>query len=350
MSNDEEKMDRFAHGGDTYGKPSAIDFSASLNPLGMPIKSVSALIQGVKDYGNYPDPQNRELLAGLAEFEDVPVDQIVVTAGGTDAFWRIAQVLAPKRVLVCDPCFSGYEESVGPDVEIVHHALDRENKFDVTAALADDVVEGIDIVYLCTPNNPTGRAIDREVLVAVLDQAKAVGAYVVLDECFADLADVPSAKDLRGEYPQLIIVKAFTKTYAMAGLRVGYCLCADEELVARLRSAGMPWVVSTPAQIAAVEALKDAKFISRSQRTVREQRDYLYDELLKLRLKAISSQANFILFESSVPLYEDMLERGFVIRRCENFCGLDEHWYRIAVRAREQNTAFIAALQEVLDK
>jgi len=350
MANENEQMERFAHGGDTYGLNGVVDFSASLNPLGMPIGSITALVQGVKDFGAYPDPHNRALLEALSEFEDVPADQIAITAGGTDMFWRIVQVLSPKRVLVCDPCFSGYEESLGEGVEVVHHALVRDNKFDVTEALADDVVEGIDIVYLCTPNNPTGRALSRDVLVTVLERAKAQGAYVVLDECFADLAELASAKDLREQYPQLIIVKAFTKTYAMAGLRVGYGICADVDLVARLRDAGMPWVVSTPAQIAALEALKDKKFISRSQRTVREQRDYLYDELLKMRMKAIKSDANFILFESPVPLYDALLEKGFLIRRCENFNGLDGYWYRIGVKGWNQNEALVKALEEVLDR
>lgn len=342
-------MDRFEHGGDTYGMGDVIDFSASLNPLGTPVQIVRALKVAAGDFSAYPDPQCRDLVAALADFEDVPADRIVATAGATDAFIRIAATLAPHKALVCTPCYSGYEQALRQThTRIVHHSLVAREDFDVTERIVDYIEPEIDVVFLCSPNNPTGRVIPRELLCKILREAARWGTWVVLDECYLDFTQEHSAVSLLDRYPQLIIVKSFTKTYAMAGVRVGWCVCGLPDVAKRLQDAGMPWSVSTPAQVAGLAALDVPGYVDLTKEYIEAEREKLQAALVDLGMFVVPSQANYILFQSPKPLYEPLLERGLVIRRCENFRGLDATWFRVAVRTAEENKKLVAALSEVL--
>ena len=342
-------MERFEHGGDTYGLGDVVDYSASLNPLGMPVQIVRALKLATGDYTAYPDPQCRDLVAALAAYEEVPENQIVVTAGATDAFIRIAASLAPHKALVCTPCYSGYEQALSQThTRVVHHSLVAREDFDVTERIVDYIEPDIDAVFLCSPNNPTGRVISRELLCKILRAADRWGTWVVLDECYLDFTSEHSAVSLLDRYPQLVIVKSFTKTYAMAGIRVGWCVCGLPDVAKKLRDAGMPWAVSTPAQVAGLAALDVPGYIDLTREYVEAEREKLETALRDMGMFVIPSHANFILFQSPKPLYEPLLERGFVIRRCENFRGLDGTWFRIAVRTAEENKRLIAAMKGVL--
>jgi threonine-phosphate decarboxylase len=344
-----EEMGRFQHGGDTYGLGDVVDFSASLNPLGMPMQVVRALKVAAASFEAYPDPLCRDLVAALAQREEVPANQIVVTAGASDAFSRIAAAVKPHKVLVCSPCYSGYEQALHPFwPQVVHHSLVARENFDVTERILDYIEPDIDMLMLCTPNNPTGRVIPRELLCKILRKADRWGTFVVVDECYIDFTVEHSCVSLLDRFPNLIVVKAFTKTYAMAGFRLGYCMSAREDMADAIREAGDPWAVSSPAQVGGMAALEAPGYLQLTRDYVIEQRAVLEEGLRKLGLFVIPSAANFILFQSIVPLYDALLERGFVIRRCANFRGLDNMWYRIAVRTRDQNARLLEAMSEVL--
>jgi len=344
-----QMMERFEHGGDTYGLGDVIDFSASLNPLGMPVQIVRALKVAAGDFSAYPDPQSRDLVAALANAEDVPAELIVPTAGSTDAFNRIVTALSPHKALVCTPCYSGYEQALRQvHARVVHHSLVARENFDFTERVVDYIEPDIDIAFLCTPNNPTGRILSRELLCKILRAADRWGTWVVLDECYLDFTDEHSAVSLLDRYPRLIIVKSFTKTFAMAGIRIGWCVCGLPDVAQRLREVGMPWIVSTPSQVAGIAALDVPGYLDLAREYIETERARLQGALADAGMFVIPSQANFILFQSPKPLYEPLLERGILIRRCENFRGLDGSWFRIAVRTADENKKFIAALKEVL--
>lgn len=343
-------MGRFQHGGDTYGMHDVVDFSASLNPLGMPVQAVRALKVAAASFEAYPDPLCRDLVAALAEHEQLPAENILATAGASDAFARIALALKPQKVLVCSPCYSGYQQALQTvGARIVHHSLVASEDFDVTARIIDYIDSGIDLVVLCSPNNPTGRVVSRELLQEILRAADAHGAHVVLDECFVDFTESGSNAALIQDFDNLIVVKALTKSHAMAGFRVGYCLCGDTELLESLRFNGAPWAVSSPAQVAGVAALSVPNYLKLTREYVATERERLEEGLRGCGMTVVPSHANFILFQSPVALYEAMLERGYMIRRCGNFRGLDSSWYRIAVRTTVQNKGFLAALREVTE-
>jgi len=339
---------RFEHGGDTLAYPGVLDFSANLNPLGMPERVRQVLRESVDAYAAYPDPHCRELTSAIASYEGVDEKMVLATAGATDAITRLCMALRPARALLVAPCYSGYEqalEQVGCGISWCD--LDREDGFELPAMLADAITEDIGLVFLASPNNPTGRMVGRELLVRCLERAQAVHAVVALDECFVDLTTHHGSSDLVAHYPNLVLIKAHTKTFSLAGLRVGYALCSDASLLGRMRSVGQPWAVSVPAQLAGAACARTGDYLGRSRQLIASERDRLLRALVGAGLSPLSGEANYLIFEGSFGLREKLLERGILVRSCDNYRGLDGHWYRVAVRTPHENDRLISVLWEV---
>ncbi len=321
-------MGRFEHGGDVYAHPGVLDFSASVSPLGMPASARGALVRQVDSFERYPDPYCRDLRTAIARHEGVPESFVVCTAGA--------------------PCYSGYEQALlASGARVAEVALLEEEGFRVTSRFADAIRPGVGLAFVANPNNPTGIAVSRDQMLRLLARARQAGCLLVVDECFADLAGVASAVELAQAWPNLLVMKAFTKTYAMAGLRLGYGMCSDQGLVGALERAGQPWAVSVPAQVAGVAALSDGDYLPRLQAYVARERARLAAGLAGMGMRVVPGQANYLLFKSPRDLYAPLLRRGILIRRCQNFSGLGERWYRVAVRTQQENDALLRALGEV---
>ena len=209
----------------------------------------------------------------------------------------------------------------------------------------------MDMVFLCQPNNPTGRTIPRPLLLELLARCKEIGALLAVDECFLDFLDDPAAFTLAGalaEYPNLLILRSFTKLYAMAGVRLGYCLSSDPLLLNAMVSAGPPWAVSSLAQAAGLAALEEAEYVQRTRTLIQTERPRLVTHLEGLGLRVIPGEANFLLFRCDAPLSAPLGQAGILLRGCGNYRGLDATWYRAAVRSHEDNVLLIQAIKEVL--
>ena len=339
------------HGGDIYGNPGIqLDFSVNTNPLGLPDKVRKALISHVNEYIHYPDPKCRRLCAAIACHEDVPERMILCGNGAADLIYRLCYALKPHKALVCAPTFSEYEralEQIG--CEVTHHVLRPDNQFALTAEIEDALVPGIDVLFLCHPNNPTGRLIPTDLLERLLRRARQNHTRVVVDECFLDFTDGVSSKRYLLEIPELVVLKAFTKTYAMAGLRLGYMLTSDIELLGRVNAAAQCWSVSVPAQIAGVAALSCKDGPSKTRCFVAQERSFLSDAFSALGLVVFPSDANYLLFRCEQPLYESLLKKGILIRPCENFTGLDSSYYRIGIKTRQPNMCLLQTVREILN-
>ena len=319
-------MRDYDHGGDIYGNPGvALDFSANTNPMGMPEAVRNTLTARVDEFARYPDPYCRGLRAAIARHEDVPEDWIICGNGAADLIYRLCHAVRPGRGMVFDPTFSEYERAIKQAGGIVSN-------------------ERPDIIFICHPNNPTGRLAEQG---DILDAAR-TGAITVVDECFLDFTEGESAKKHLSELPNLAILKAFTKMYAMAGLRLGYLLCADLGLLGRINAAGQCWSVSVPAQIAGVAALGCTGWVEETRRLVAEERQFLSTGLRGIGIKVYPSDANFLLLRCETPLYGPLLNKGMLIRRCENFKGLDGSYYRVGVKTRNENIRLLQAIKEVM--
>lgn len=345
------------HGGDWAGYRAefgcdALDFSANVSPLGLPAGVAAAIINALPTADRYPDPLCRELRAALAGAEGVPADWILCGNGAADLIFRLALAVRPRRALLPAPTFAEYEaalQTVGCAVQRVF--LREENEFAVTEKFIDAVTPETDIVFLCQPNNPTGQVTPPELVERLVRRCAECGAVLAVDECFLDFLpdrDAWTAKQLLRDAPQLIILKAFTKLYAMAGVRLGYALCGDAALLEKMRGAGQPWAVSSLAQAAGLAALQETAYAGAVRALIAEQRPRMAAGLRALGLRVMDGQANYLLFRATPDFGEKLRRRGAVVRSCANYPGLDAAWYRTAVRTAEENTRLLQIMGEIL--
>lgn len=345
------------HGGDWAGYRAefgcdALDFSANVSPLGLPAGVAAAITNALPTADRYPDPLCRELRAALAGAEGVPADWILCGNGAADLIFRLALAVRPRRALLPAPTFAEYEaalQTVGCAVQRVF--LREENEFAVTEEFIDAVTPETDIVFLCQPNNPTGQVTPPALVERLVRRCAECGAVLVVDECFLDFLpdrDAWTAKQLLRDAPQLVILKAFTKLYAMAGVRLGYALCGDAALLEKMRGAGQPWAVSSLAQAAGLAALQETAYAGAVRALIAEQRPRMAAGLRALGLRVMDGQANYLLFRATPDFGEKLRRRGAVVRSCANYPGLDAAWYRTAVRTAQENTRLLQIMGEIL--
>ena len=346
------------HGGDVagfeaeYGRP-PLDFSANVSPLGLPDPVRRAVAASLDRADQYPDPQCRKLRAAIADADGCAPADVLCGAGAAELIFRLALARRPRRALVTAPAFAEYEAALAlTGCETARSLLLPEEAFRLTPRFLEDLDRvRPEVVFLCQPNNPTGQTADPALCRAVLDRCRAAGALLVMDECFTDLLDEGAAASLRTELPggQLLILRAFTKTYAMAGLRLGYCLSADHGLLAHMAAAGQPWSVSVCAQEAGIAALGCGDYVARLRALIAAERPRLAAGLEALGCRVYGSRANFVFFAARPGLAEDLRGRGILIRACSNYAGLDGRYYRAAVRTRPDNEKLLAALGQCLE-
>ncbi|NSE48120.1 aminotransferase class I/II-fold pyridoxal phosphate-dependent enzyme [Dorea formicigenerans] len=344
-----QKKPRKFHGGDIYRHPDVIDFSVNTNPLGTPESVKRAVQESVAKIEHYPDVRCEALRKAISRFEQVNMEEILCGNGAAELFFAAVQAVCPQKALVIAPSFSEYEEalrSVGAEAE--YYYLCEEDNFQIQEDYVDKLSEEIDMIFLCNPNNPTGQTIDRDMLIKILDRCKKQNIVVILDECFLEFLDEPNRyemSNLRGEYPNLLIIKAFTKIFSMPGLRLGYAISSNPDILEEMSWKLQQWNVSVPAQMAGVAALENPKeYIRQTREYVSGQREYMRNIMKMMGYVVFASKANYLFFKGRPGLEKEALEAGFLIRDCQNYEGLSEGFYRIAVRTKEENERLITWL------
>ncbi len=342
----------YGHGGDVYHNRVRLDFSANVNPLGTPPAVIRAVADSAARLAAYPDPYCGRLREKLAAVHGVAPGDIVCGNGAAELIFQFAAALRPRRALLPVPSFSEYGaalDAVG--CEMRYYALSRADGFAVTEALLTEITEETEALLLCTPNNPTGRSIPPELLQRILARCRETGTWLLLDECFLDLTDAGAEKSV---IPTLragdrcFVLRAFTKLYGMAGVRLGYAICKNPEFLSALCAIAQPWNVSAPAQAAGEAALDCRDFVARTLRIIAEEKAYLLREIRALGIDVLPGDANFLMLSGVPGLYARLLtEKQILIRSCANYRGLDEGDCRIAVRTHEENVQLIAALREI---
>lgn len=345
------------HGGDwagfetEYGK-APLDFSANISPLGMPEGVRAAAVKSLESAETYPDPLCRALRAALSEYHGVSADNIVCGSGASDLIYRLCTALHPQKAAVFVPGFAEYALALRETGSAVTEISLSENDFSFTEKQTAMIPRDCELVFFCNPNNPTGLLTERETLLSVQELCRDQGTVLAVDECFLDFCERAEEYSLVGnlkENPDLVILKAFTKTYAMAGLRLGYALCGSKALAERLQNSGQPWAVSGIAQAAGLAALKENDYVNQTRALVSAERRRMSASLNELGLRVIPGEANYLLFQSGdSKLAEKMRGRGILIRDCSNFTGLTAGWYRTAIRTASENDILLETIREVL--
>jgi threonine-phosphate decarboxylase len=352
-------MNKYDHGGNIYetktplaGKP--LDFSANTSPLGVPPGVLAALRREAPRCGIYPDPRCGKLRQALAEHHGYDPARIVCGNGAADLIYRIVKFIRPRRGLIVAPGFSEYEKALEEEhAEVISYPL-AGPRFEGDAGILSSISDKTDIMFLCNPNNPTGILWDPGLIEAIIGKCRDTNTVLVVDECFNEFLDDPagnSAKRFLGRAPGLIILNAFTKFYCLAGFRLGYGLCGREETSRGISATGQPWSVSALAQAAGIAALKASGYAARLRRLVKAERKYMKAALSNLGLEVLGGEANYIFFRlgeasgfETSRFFDLLLARGFLLRRCANYPGLDDSYYRISLRKHRKNKRLIQAL------
>lgn len=382
---------KYQHGGDIYSQEIQLDYSANINPFGLPEGVKEELIRCMDSdlCSIYPDSQCGVLRAALSVFHGLPKQWIICGNGAADLIFGLASALKPGHGLVTAPSFSEYEQALRTaGCQVDYYVLKEEDGFVLdTEGMCSHILhmeeEGhpYDVVFLCNPNNPTGIPVKREEVETLARVCARAGAVLVVDECFCDFLDRPerySVIPVLDRYPNLFVLKAFTKLYAMAGLRLGYGLGSDGDLLEGLGQARQPWSVSGLAQRAGVKALEEEAYVKRSRDILGRERMWLSRALEDMGLRVYPSQANYIFFrdcrEAGRPamgqvrgqernwsqepnperdqgqLYHALLKRRVLIRSCANYPGLDRSYYRICVKLREENEQLVYHIKQALEQ
>ena len=332
----------YTHGGDVYRNPIEYDFSINVNPLGMPLASIQAAHEGIVLTGRYPDYRAEQLCRAIAKAQNIPADRIIPGNGAAELLYALGQTI-PGKALAIAPTFTGYAEAVAAGGGELTYASDEQELL----AKMDDSIR---LVFLCNPNNPTGTLFTREQILRVLAKAEALQAYVCVDECFLPFLEEEASYSMLpylAKHPRLLVLRAFTKIYCMAGLRLGYLACGDTELQSRIRAKLQPWNTSIPAQLAGIAALSDTEYLAKTRENLQAERAYLVPRLRELVAEVYDGYGNFLLFRDEPDLKERMLEVGVLIRACGDFEGLDDTYFRIGIRSHSENQEFIRRLARV---
>ena len=329
------------HGGEIYNKKIEYDFSINLNPYPCPDRVVDNISKAVYNVNIYPDIEQirfREAVASTMG-DNITTENIIGGNGASELIAACIRMLNPGKVLMPVPSFYGYRHALNmlDGCEVTEFILKEDDGFKITTDFISQIHEGIDVVILANPNNPTGKSVDRDVLKIILNKCARVGAAIVVDECFCDLSDSQiSAVEYVGKIPGLFVINAYTKLFSIPGVRVGFCI-ADKEDIIKLRRFLPEWNLSVFAYSAGISCAREivaTDYIEKSKELICKNRNYLVKKLKEQGIKVFDSDANFVLMKSDVNLYAKLLKQGILIRDCSNFTGLGPLYYRIAVKSK----------------
>lgn len=342
------------HGGNVYEikrryKKDAIDFSANINPLGLPAELKKAISIDFDKILHYPDPEARDVTQKIGEYWGIDEKNILVGNGSVELIYLIMFTFRPKTTLIPLPTFSEYERAarcIKSKIRFVR--FKKRDNF----KLKEAEIRKADILFLCNPNNPTGNLILEDY--RIIDRLPT--KLIVVDEAFMDF--LPNQRDHTLIWEavktnRLVVLRTFTKFFALPGLRIGY-LVAHKDIINELKKHQPPWSTNFPAQLAAELILEDKEYIKDSIRLVEKERKFLSEEIVKIGFDPYPSITNFLLIKikdgdlTSSLLREKLIQKGILIRDCANFRGLNNKFIRIAVRSHKENLKLIKALKEVI--
>jgi threonine-phosphate decarboxylase len=360
-------MTPYAHGGNIaqaarlLGIPASriLDFSANVNPMGLPPRAALRLAREASDpaiSAHYPDPESTELRCLLSQQLAVPTECILIGSGAAALIHSAIRAVAPRRCLIPVPAFCEYERAcracgssprflpLPPDFHLAPRSLAEASPGD--------------LVILNNPHNPSGACATRDEMLSLIAAARRSEAHVLVDEAFIDYSP-ESAITREAAAPQanaagLIAIRSLTKFYGCPGLRVGYAVAAPET-ASRIAAKFPPWPVSTLAQNALAEALRDNDYIREALETNHSARMSLDASLTALGCRVHPSAANFLLIQlparfPAAHIRERLLrDHAILVRECDSFRGLEgQNYLRVAVRLETENARLLEALTTIL--
>lgn len=354
-----------AHGGNVHavaretGRPLAqiVDFSASINPLGPSGRALRAAAAAMDETIHYPDPDCYALVSALSARSGLSPSQLLIGNGSSELIRLLPPALAIRRAAIVGPTFSEYARAVSTyrGAILPVHASRAEGyrpPIERVQSLLRSRARRVDALFLCNPNSPTGQSVQREAVIDLARLADQQGTWLIVDETFVDYCEQLSVLPAVERFPRLVVLRSFTKFFALPGLRIGY-LAAAATVVDRVRRFQPPWSVNSLAQAAALASLADHQYVRRSLNVVQQERPRLSKALGSLPgVVVFPSVANFLLVElpsslTATQLTKDLRRDGLLVRDCSAVPGLNQQTIRITVRMPAQNRRLLAALRRI---
>lgn len=353
-------MEKYQHGGDVYtaaerfGVPldQICDFSANINPLVTIDWLKAKLAPFWEQVLHYPDPHYKTLYEGIATYHGVPSEQIVLGNGATALIYQLVETLKPLKARVSAPTFAEYEKALRHVGAQVTYLPASANDLSIDPQQLFGNLDGETVVFLCNPNNPTGNLVPLQDLVAALEVLDPKVTAIV-DEAFIDFTPLGEAQSLTRHlerFSNVVILRSATKFYGMPGLRFGYLLCGNAGLAMRMRLSQPIWQINVMAAGIVQEGLLDLEFQEATRLYVAKEREFVTGALKALGFKVYPSLVNYVLV---VPPHDFDVQGALapifaLARSCDNYVGLKEGLWRLAIKSHEDNLKMIDAFQMAL--
>lgn len=355
------------HGGNIYKEAEKhgyrpeelLDFSANINPFGMPPKLKEHLKNNLDRCINYPDPQSIDLKRRLGAYTGLHDSNICVGNGALDLLYLIFHRVNIKKVVIPAPTFIEYEKAARTSgAEVVYYErLEKEGfRINCNELFSFAIENNADAVLICNPNNPTSTTESADDIVKIIKKAAEYNIVVIIDEAFIELTKNMQELTVSAfveEFPNLYVIRAFTKYFGIPGLRLGYCLSSKKN-ISEMEDIQPSWPINTLASEAGIVFESDKEYISRTNEWIGIEPDYLYDKLSMIsELKVFPPETSFILCKllerdwNAERLGELLLKDKILIRNAGNFVFLDDSYFRIAVKDRISNDILISALKNI---
>lgn len=350
----------YHHGGEIYDRQITYDFSVNTNPFGMP-DSVRAFLQSEEALAcayRYPENGNGRLAEAIAHKEHVKPGQIVCGNGASELIYAVFRSFNPGKLLLCAPCFSEYGQAA--DIcgwSTAYYVTSEEHNFQIRRDILEQIgKENPDLIILCNPSNPVGNCISQPLLEEIVRYACEHNIRLLIDECFLSFLQDEKKRTVKQYMTQagqtdtdLMVLKAFTKIYGLAGLRLGYLILSEEATACRIKRQLPDWNVSSLAQQAGVLSLAEDHYLENTRTFVRKERKRVGERLGKLGFQVYPGEAGFLFWKGPAGLKEALLCDKILIRECNNYtglsCGEKNAYYRTAIRSTRENDTLLEALQ-----
>ena len=266
------------HGGDIYQNEIELDFSVNINPFGMPEKVKEAMQESLELCENYPDIHHAKLIEKIGAHYHIPEEHILCGNGASELFVAVVHAIKPGKIVIPVPSFYGYEKAANvTEAEVSYYEMKERDGFCLTEVFLQELQEDVDLLFLANPNNPVGNTIEDVLLEKICDRCRKKKITVVIDECFLEFTRKRGFFETHSiqEYPNVIVVKAFTKLYAIPGVRLGFLFCGSQNKAGQIFNQLPEWNISIIAEAAGLAALDETEYCNKTISYIGKERAYL---------------------------------------------------------------------------
>lgn len=358
------------HGGDLdiisreYGieKSSIVNFSGNVNPLGLPGCVKNAILANPCIITNYPDVAYMELKAAIADYTGTSAQNVLTGNGSTELISTFIKTVKPQRAVIISPAYSEYLREVtllGGEAELFRLKEENDFRLDIDALLGV-LTNDVNLLVICNPNNPTGSYISRPQMEKILTHCQSRHIYVMVDETYVEFSDDAaqvSSIPLAEKFDNLFIIRGTSKFFACPGLRLGYGICSNKEIIQKINTLKDPWSVNSFAEMCGKIMFKDSKFEAQTKEFITNERNRIKAELGKWKnIRLYDTQSNFFLIKllrndiTSTEIFERLIKYGLLIRDASDFPYLGSSFLRFCILSHNDNTALLEKLYNIIEK